>query len=69
MIMHSCSSSMIRAYGYDIDEQIFEVEFESGPRYRYRNVPYETFIGFIQSPSKGKYFAAKIRGGEAEKLA
>lgn len=68
MIMHPCQSSMIRAYGYSIDDQIFEVEFESGPRYRYRNVPYETFIGFVQAQSKGKYFAAKIRGGEAEKL-
>lgn len=54
-------SSNIAAIGYDADSRTLQVDFTTGKRYQYQNVPPETFAEFKAADSVGKYFAASIR--------
>lgn len=54
-------SSNIAAIGYDADSKTLQVDFKTGKRYQYQNVPPETFAEFQAADSVGKYFAANIR--------
>ena len=54
-------SSVIRSYHYDPVQRRLELQFVSGRRYRYDEVPEETFRGMRQAFSKGEYFNAHIR--------
>ena len=54
-------SSDLSSVGYDERRQMLEIEFHSGGIYRYLEVPKETFAGLMESDSKGRYFATKIR--------
>lgn len=56
------TSKNIQSVGYDAESQTLEVEFNTGALYQYANVSQEIFDGFIGSDSKGKYFAANIKG-------
>lgn len=56
-------SSNIAAIGYDAESKTLQVDFTSGKRYQYQNVPPETFAEFQAANSVGKYFAANIRPG------
>jgi hypothetical protein len=42
--------------------QALEVEFLSGGICQYFDVPQAKWAGFVSADSKGKYFAAQIRG-------
>lgn len=55
------SSSNISAIGYDIDNQILEVEFTNGAIYSYSGVPSDEYEGFMSADSKGKYLHANIK--------
>lgn len=55
------SSSNITSVGYDPDTQTLEVQFTSGGRYQYFDVPQEDYDSFIASPSKGQFFADNIK--------
>ncbi len=54
-------SSVIRRFVYDHAEQALWVEFTSGRRYVYSNVPPETADTFRSAFAKGVYFNTRIR--------
>ena len=54
-------SSVIRSYRYDAAQRRLELQFVSGRRYRYHNVPEETWRGMLRAFSKGEFFNEKIR--------
>jgi hypothetical protein len=54
-------SSVIRSYRYDPQRRRLELEFVSGRRYRYHDVPEETWRGMPLAFSKGEFFNEKIR--------
>ena len=62
MRMHECTSSLIARYGYDTQANALDIEFKSGGRWRYFDVPMDTFVGFLRAGSKGKYFLSSIKG-------
>jgi hypothetical protein len=54
-------SSVIRRYRYcDADRQLV-IEFVSGRRYTYRDVPEDVAEGFRRAFSKGEFFNAYIK--------
>jgi hypothetical protein len=54
-------STVIRAFDYDPAERRLDVKFVSGRRYRYFEVPPETYEEMRRSFSKGEFFNARIR--------
>ena len=54
-------SSVIRSYHYDPAQRCLELQFVSGRRYRYHDVPEETWRGMRQAFSKGEFFNENIR--------
>lgn len=54
-------SSVIRRFAYDPDSRGLAVEFVSGRRYVYRDVPEEVAERFRSAFSKGQFFNARIR--------
>ncbi|MCW3150472.1 KTSC domain-containing protein [Stutzerimonas stutzeri] len=49
-------SSSLRSLGYDAEQQVLEVEFVSGARYRYEQVPPEAVQALLQADSLGRHF-------------
>ena len=56
------SSSMAIAVGYDRDEQILQVEFQSGSVYQYLGVDENTWEDLQTSDSVGSFFNQEIKG-------
>jgi hypothetical protein len=56
------ASSSIRSIGYDEDDEVLEVEFESGGVYRYADVARDTYEAFLSARSHGSYFHENVRG-------
>ena len=54
-------STVIRRFAYDAPSATLAVEFVSGRRYRYRQVPAEVAAGFRAAFSRGRFFNARIR--------
>jgi hypothetical protein len=54
-------SSVIRTFWYDPARHKLDLIFVSGRRYRYHDVPEETYRGMRQAFSKGEFFNAHIR--------
>ncbi|HYJ41980.1 MAG TPA: KTSC domain-containing protein [Steroidobacteraceae bacterium] len=54
-------SSVIRSYRYDPQQKRLELVFVSGRRYRYHDVPEETYSAMSRAFSKGEFFNAHIR--------
>jgi hypothetical protein len=54
-------SSVIRSYHYDPYEHALDLVFVSGRRYRYHEVPEETYDAMRKAFSKGEFFNAYIR--------
>lgn len=54
-------SSSINSIGYDIAEQILEIEFTRGTIYQYKNVPPEEVLGLIFAESIGSFFHKNIK--------
>ena len=54
-------SSVIRSYRYDPQQKRLELVFVSGRRYRYHDVPEETYSAMRRAFSKGEFFNANIR--------
>ena len=54
-------SSVIRRFAYDPDRQELWVEFVSGRRYVYEEVPDSVAETFCSAFSKGIYFNSRIR--------
>ncbi|WP_241430551.1 KTSC domain-containing protein [Haloferax volcanii] len=55
------TSSNLRSVGYDQDEQILEIEFNSGGVYRYFGVPSNIYADLMNASSHGKYFHSNIK--------
>ena len=53
-------SSNLAAVGYDSAVGEMHILFRSGREYVYQ-VPYDLYDGLITAPSKGRYFAYRIR--------
>lgn len=54
-------SSVIRSYQYDEAERRLEIEFVSGRRYSYLDVPVEEVAAMQRTISKGGFFNRRIR--------
>jgi hypothetical protein len=54
-------SSVIRRYWYDPAHHKMDVVFVSGKRYRYHDVPEETYQSMKRAFSKGEFFNAHVR--------
>lgn len=54
-------SSVIRAFTYHPDEHRLDVEFVTGKRYSYHDVPERVAQGMREAVSKGRYFNRRIR--------
>ncbi|SDG22031.1 KTSC domain-containing protein [Methanolobus vulcani] len=54
-------SSDLKSVGYDSENKILEVEFNSGGIYQYSTVPEEIYSKLMSSSSHGKYFHKMIR--------
>lgn len=57
----SVSSSNLRSVGYNQDDQILEIEFNSGGVYRYFSVPANIHADLMNASSHGKYFHRNIK--------
>ena len=55
------SSSNIQSVGYDPQNRILEIEFQGSGVYQYEDVGHDTYAGLMVAPSKGRYFAERIR--------
>ena len=58
---YDVDSSNIASIGYDGEEMVLYVTFNSGRTYWYSDVPYGVWEGFLSAPSMGKYFHQNIR--------
>ena len=65
--MIAVSSSMIVAIGYIAPARILQVDFSSGDRYRYYDVPAAVFTAFLNAPSKGRFLNHVIKSEYAFK--
>ena len=54
-------SSVIRRYWYDPAHHKMDVVFVSGKRYRYHDVPEETYQSMKRAFSKGEFFNEHVR--------
>jgi len=54
-------SSVIRTWHYDPVEHQLDLVFVSGRRYRYHQVPEETYDAMRRAFSKGEFFNTHIR--------
>ncbi len=54
-------STAIRSLSYDDQTATLFVTFVDGDLYAYRGVPAVAFEAFRAAPSKGRFFAARIR--------
>jgi len=55
------SSSNLSSVGYDEEEHILEIEFNSGGVYRYFDVPPRVHKELMNASSHGKYFHREIK--------
>jgi len=55
-------SSNVAGFCYDEGGQVLTVEFNSGRRYNYYDVPQYIYEGMKSADSKGKYLNAEIKG-------
>lgn len=54
-------SSTIESVGYDPVTAVLEIQFTHGDLYEYFMVPHSTYVSFLRSPSKGRFFGESIR--------
>ena len=61
--MVDVESTLIAQVGYDAETQTLFIKFvTTGDTYRYAGVPQAIYDALLAAPSKGKYFAANIKG-------
>ena len=66
VVMLPVESSAIEAIGYEPDVRRLHVKFkESGETYVYGDVDLPVYDAFLNSASKGRYFAQEIRAAYA----
>lgn len=62
MKLQPVKSSNIKAVGYDPDAQRLVVEFHTGKKYVYSDVPPEVHQNLMSAKSIGLFFGLNIRG-------
>ncbi|HEY7022072.1 MAG TPA: KTSC domain-containing protein [Ktedonobacterales bacterium] len=55
------SSSYIQSVGYDPQCHTLEIEFHGNGVYQYEDVSQDIYVELMAAPSKGRYFAERIR--------
>jgi hypothetical protein len=60
-MMHEVESSNVKAIGYETETKILKVEYLSGLKYEYSDVPANVFDELLNSVSKGKYMNQNIK--------
>jgi hypothetical protein len=55
-------SSNIKMVGFDADKSELHIKFNTGAEYAYLGIARDTFDNLMDAPSKGKFFAAEIKG-------
>lgn len=61
--MHAVESSNLAAIGYDEQDQILEVHFRNGARWRYAEVPLDVYRQMQEARRPGQAFHALVRNG------
>ncbi len=54
-------STVIRRFDYDASTHALDIQFVSGRRYRYFDVPERVAEQMRAAPSKGRFFNARLR--------
>lgn len=54
-------SSQIRSVGYDVNDEILDIEFNNGSIYRYYDVPQRIHTELMNSHSVGAFFNKLIK--------
>ena len=62
MKLRRVESEMLRLVGYDAALRILEVVFNSGDRYRYKQVPPSRYQALMRARSIGQYMQKHIIG-------
>ena len=62
MKLKPVESEMLEAVGYDANLRVLEVVFNTGDRYRYREVPSFEYDGLMNAESIGRYMHKRIIG-------
>lgn len=62
VVMVAVVSTNITAIGYDGINQVLLVDFHTGSRYRYAQVPQGVFEAFLQADSKGQFLNYQVKG-------
>jgi KTSC domain-containing protein len=55
-------STGLKSVGYDGIAHVLEVELQSGPIYRYFDVPLPVYEALMSAPSKTQYFNENVAG-------
>ena len=55
-------SSTMNGFGYEAESQVLTVEFKSGGRYNYYDVPDHVFEQMRSSSSRGQFLAQNVKG-------
>ena len=55
------SSSKLQSVGYDPQNRILEIAFHGNGVYQYEDVSQDIYTELMAAPSKGRYFAERIR--------
>jgi hypothetical protein len=59
-IKNEIKSSNIKSSEYDTESKELVVEFNSGAKYKYNNVPHQVYTKFRLAESQGKFFTTDI---------
>jgi hypothetical protein len=59
-ILNELNSSNIRKTEYDTESKKLVIEFNTGIRYEYDEVPHQLYTKFRLAESQGKFFFAEI---------
>ena len=61
MYRDAVRSSSLRSVGYDPRRRVLEVEFATGRRYQYLDVPPDVHDALMAAPSLGRHFNEHVR--------
>lgn len=60
MRLQRVESEMLKLVGYDANARLLEVVFNTGDKYRYKDVPAAEFEGLMSADSIGQYMHHRI---------
>lgn len=60
LIKNEIKSSNIKSSVYDTESKTMIVEFVNGAKYKYQEVPHQTYTKFRMAKSQGQFFSSDI---------